>query len=144
MKFNVNFNNHLNKDVIHLESHEINKEFVHDLINFFETKITLIDIKSNKSIKVSVNHIESIESFTHLSKVILVDNSLFYIKGRIKELKYLTKYKIVKINNTQMFNLRHLNQFSSDKSSRLLIQSNSNNEYIVSRYYSKEIKEMLL
>lgn len=144
MKFNVNFNNHLNIDVIHLESHEINKEFVHDLINFFETKITLIDIKSNKSIKVSVNPIESIESFTHLSKVILVDNSLFYIKGRIKELKYLTKYKIVKINNTQMFNLRHLNQFSSDKSSRLLIQSNSNNEYIVSRYYSKEIKEMLL
>ncbi|RAI82468.1 LytTR family transcriptional regulator [Macrococcoides goetzii] len=144
MKFNVNFNNHFNKDVIHLESHEINKEFVHDLINFFETKITLIDIKSNKSIKVSVNHIESIESFTHLSKVILVDNSLFYIKGRIKELKYLTKYKIVKINNTQMFNLRHINQFSSDKSSRLLIQSNSNKKYIVSRYYSKEIKEMLL
>lgn len=144
MKFNVNFNNHLNKDVIHLESHEINKKLVNDLINIFETKITLTDIKTNKSIKVSVNQIESIESFTHLSKVILVDNSLFYIKGRIKELKYLTKYKIVKINNTQMFNLRHLNQFSLDKASRLLIQSNSNKKYIVSRYYSKEIKEMLL
>ncbi|MFC6291343.1 hypothetical protein BHU61_05050 [Macrococcus epidermidis] len=144
MKFNVNFNNHLNKDVIHLESHEINKKFVNDLINIFETKITLIDIKSNKSIKVSVNQIESIESFSHLSKVNLVDNSLFYIKGRIKEFSYFTQYKIVKINNSQLFNLSHINQISSDKASRLLIISNSNKKYIVSRYYSREIKEMLL
>ncbi|QRN50045.1 LytTR family transcriptional regulator [Macrococcoides bohemicum] len=144
MKFNVNFNNHLNKDVIHLESHESNKNLVNNLINFFEAKITLIDIKTNKSIKVSVNQIESIESFTHLSKVNLVDDSLFYIKGRIKEFSDFTQYKIVKINNSQLFNLRHINQFSSDKASRLLIISNSNKEYIVSRYYSREIKEMLL
>ncbi|WP_419743663.1 LytTR family DNA-binding domain-containing protein [Macrococcoides bohemicum] len=144
MKFNVNFNNHLNKDVIHLESHESNKDLVNNLINFFEAKITLIDIKTNKSIKVSVNQIESIESFTHLSKVNLVDDSLFYIKGRIKEFSDFTQYKIVKINNSQLFNLIHINQFSSDKASRLLIISNSNKEYIVSRYYSREIKEMLL
>lgn len=144
MKFNENFNNHLNKDVIHLESHESNKNLVNNLINFFEAKITLIDIKTNKSIKVSVNQIESIESFTHLSKVNLVDDSLFYIKGRIKEFSDFTQYKIVKINNSQLFNLRHINQFSSDKASRLLIISNSNKEYIVSRYYSREIKEMLL
>lgn len=136
MKFNVNFNNHLNKDVIHLESHESNKNLVNNLINFFEAKITLIDIKTNKSIKVSVNQIESIESFTHLSKVNLVDDSLFYIKGRIKEFSDFTQYKIVKINNSQLFNLRHINQFSSDKASRLLIISNSNKEYIVRRYYS--------
>ncbi|MDJ1109642.1 LytTR family DNA-binding domain-containing protein [Macrococcoides caseolyticum] len=144
MKFNVNFNNHFNKDVIHLESHESNKNLVNNLINFFEAKITLIDIKTNKSIKVSVNQIESIESFTHLSKVNLVDDSLFYIKGRIKEFSDFTQYKIVKINNSQLFNLSHINQFSSDKASRLLIISNSNKEYIVSRYYSREIKEMLL
>ncbi|MBC9873246.1 LytTR family DNA-binding domain-containing protein [Macrococcoides bohemicum] len=144
MKFNVNFNNHLSKDVIHLESHESNKNLVNNLINFFEAKITLIDIKTNKSIKVSVNQIESIESFTHLSKVNLVDDSLFYIKGRIKEFSDFTQYKIVKINNSQLFNLSHINQFSSDKASRLLIISNSNKEYIVSRYYSREIKEMLL
>lgn len=144
MKFNVRFNNNVNKDVINLESHEINKELVNDLINIFETKITLIDIKTNKFIKVSVNQIESIESFTHLSKVNLVDDSLFYIKGRIKEFSNFTQYKIVKINNSQLFNLSHINQFSSDKASRLLVISNSNKEYIVSRYYAREIKEMLL
>lgn len=144
MKFNVRFNNNVNKDVINLESHEINKELVNDLINIFETKITLIDIKTNKFIKVSVNQIESIESFTHLSKVNLVDDSLFYIKGRIKEFSNFTQYKIVKINNSQLFNLSHINQFSSDKASRLLVISKSNKEYIVSRYYAREIKEMLL
>lgn len=144
MKFNVRFNNNVNKDVINLESHEINKELVNDLINIFETKITLIDIKNNKFIKVSVNQIESIESFTHLSKVNLVDDSLFYIKGRIKEFSNFTQYKIVKINNSQLFNLSHINQFSSDKASRLLVISNSNKEYIVSRYYAREIKAMLL
>ncbi|WP_414055012.1 LytTR family DNA-binding domain-containing protein [Macrococcus equi] len=143
MKVNVQFNNTLKSNLLNIETHETNKELINNFITYLETQLTLIDIKTNKSIRISVNNIECIESFTHLSKVKLIDDAQYYIKGRIKELQNLKQFGIVKINNNQMFNIGHLYSFSIDKGSRLIIQSNYKNEYIVSRFYAKEIKEML-
>ncbi|MGK0554359.1 LytTR family transcriptional regulator DNA-binding domain-containing protein [Macrococcus capreoli] len=143
MKINIQYNNHLIENLVNIETHETNKELINNFVNIFETKVTLLDIRMNKSIRTNINNIESIETFTHLSKVNLIDKSQYYIKGRLKDFENFNQYKIVRINNNQMFNLYHLYSISVDKGSRLIIQSSSQNEFIVSRFYAKKIKEML-
>lgn len=144
MKFNITYNNDMDINLINIITHQTNKNYIENVIKRLDEKITLIDIKSDKTFPTSISEIESIRSFTNLSKVRLCNQNEYYVKGRLKELPYLNQYNITRINNSELLNLNQIKNFTTDNGSRIIIETYSGRIYKVSRYYAKEIKEMIL
>lgn len=142
MKFKFVSNIKQDEQLVKIITHPNNEKEIRKLLGD-EKYIQLIDYRTNNYVNTSVREIECITSFTHVSKVKLIDNKEFLIKGRLKELEYLKSYKMFRINNQQIININKIYNYSIDKGSRIVIRCVSGSEYRVSRHYAKAIKEEL-
>ncbi|UBH11168.1 LytTR family transcriptional regulator DNA-binding domain-containing protein [Macrococcus armenti] len=142
MKFKFVSNIKQDEQLVKIITHPNNEKEIRKLLGD-EKYIQLIDYRTNSYVNTSVREIECITSFTHVSKVKLIDNKEYLIKGRLKELEYLKSYKMFRINNQQIININKINNYSIDKGSRIVIGCVSGSEYRVSRHYAKAIKEEL-
>lgn len=142
MKFKFVSNIKQDKQLVEIITHPNNEKEIRKLLGN-EKYVKLIDYRTNNYVNTPVREIECITSLTHVSKVKLIDNKEFLIKGRLKELEYLKSYKMLRINNQQIININKINNYSIDKGSRIVIRCVSGSEYRVSRHYANAIKEEL-
>lgn len=146
MKIKINWKSEYPKDEIKIESNPINKGIVQKIESIIAPKpeLLLIDWRTDDKLLISIDKIESIESFAHISKVKLIDFEIkYHLNKRLKELEYLEEYNFQRINNSTILNLNEISVFSVITNARLEIKTIKNNSYIVSRHYSKIIKERL-
>ncbi|WP_180946936.1 LytTR family DNA-binding domain-containing protein [Peptostreptococcus faecalis] len=136
---------HINE--LHISANPENKKEVEGLLKQFEDKniITLINPINDMKVKVEINQIESIETFSNYSIVVLYNEKNHYmIQKRLKDLEYLNKFGIVRISNSVMVNINRIKQFKSSENARLEVETKTNKKYVVSRHYAKKIKEEIL
>lgn len=122
------------------------KEAVENILrNIREEKMfTVIEERSNRSIKVRVSEIEMILSDGSRSMVVMpIIKGDYYLQKRIKELGDLSKYGIIRINQSMLLNIKQIKSFSVIDNARLEVETVAKNRYIVSRSYAKKIKEDL-
>lgn len=109
-----------------------------------EKMFTVIEERSNRSIKVRVSEIEMILSDGSRSMVVMPTiKGDYYLQKRIKELGDLSKYGIIRINQSMLLNIKQIKSFSVIDNARLEVETVAKNRYIVSRSYAKKIKEDL-
>lgn len=143
LKYKFIFNMKQNEDLVEIITHPKNEKQLKGLLNKNDI-LSLMDSRRNKYVNISAQKIESISSFTHVSKVKLIDEKIYFIKGRLKDLDHLKSYNLLRINNSQMINLQEVVEYHLDKGSRIILTCKSRNEYVVSRHYAKEIKEAII
>lgn len=129
-----------------LNAHPENKTKVDMLLTKLEQKkhIALINPTNNRTVKVDIDSILTIESYTQLSIVKLSnDKQEYYIQKRLKDLDQLNQYGLFRINNSMMINISKIKSFQAVENARLEMITQDNQIYTVSRYYAKKIKEEL-
>ncbi|ULG72217.1 LytTR family DNA-binding domain-containing protein [Macrococcus brunensis] len=143
MKFHFIFKESQSKEITNIIAHPDNEKLLKEQFLSVEIKIELNELRTNRNVQVYLSDIEAISSFTHKSKVRLTNGEGYYIKGRLKDLEYLGNHGLNRINNQEMINIKEVTHYSIDSGSRLIVNCKSGNDYIVSRYYAKSIKEKL-
>lgn len=146
MKINYLWDSRYKTDEIGIQANPINKEFIHGAEKFLVQvpQLEIINPKNERRKKLSYSQIQSIEAMDHLSKIYTTRHELYYVRGRLKELQYLSEYDIVRINNSIMLNLKEVKEFKNGTHSRLEVLTKDGQVYLVSRHYAKKIKEELL
>lgn len=146
MKIQSIWKDNFPKDMIEIRSHPDNKVIVHQLKSRMEQVKTLMVLDEAKNIKVKMNidNIECIETYAHVSRVYVGNEGRSYVlQRRLKELDYLSKDGMQRINNSTILNLKAIKSFEAISNARLAVTTINNKKYIVSRYYAKEMKEQL-
>lgn len=145
MKINYLWKKELDLDEIDIISNPYNKEKLEKIEKYldFDLKLSVIDIRNNRTVILELADVEFFESMGHMCKIICRDGSLFHYPKRLKDLSNLERYKFSMINQSTVFNLNQVKYFSVEKNARLQITSKSDNDYLVSRHYAKKIKEIL-
>ena len=133
------------RDEIEIISHSANKEMIGQLTSQLQrsTQIHVNDIKTNRIVLIDLADIEVITSLGHVSQVLTSTGEKYFLNKRLKELAPLEKESLVKINQSTILNLKTISQFNVEDYSRLNVMTQSQNSYLVSRHYAKQIKERL-
>lgn len=134
-------------DEMHINANPKNKKTVESILHKLvkNKHLNLIHPVNNRSLKVDVQTIESIESYSSSSIVKLSnDKQEYIIQKRLKELEHLNQYGLFRVNNSVMVNISKIESFQVIGNARLEVITNDNQKYIVSRHYAKKIKEELL
>lgn len=108
-----------------------------------ENRIEVINPRNKRLTKLNVDRIFIIEAMDNLSKVYTVDNEIFFVKGRLKDLEKLQLTGMFRINNSVILNIEQIESFQNGKYARLEVYTRSGQSFIVSRHYAKKIREEL-
>ncbi|HCM89379.1 MULTISPECIES: LytTR family DNA-binding domain-containing protein [Vagococcus] len=146
MKINVKYLEEKNKDELDIISHPSNQLLLDKLTKTIQIPQTLIVTQPNNNRQkiITISDIEAITTLGHVSKIILTNQESYFYPKRIKELTFLTQNNLYQINQSTIINLNHVYTFQVEKHARLEIITKSQQHYIVSRHYVKQIKERLL
>ncbi|MGX7031257.1 LytTR family DNA-binding domain-containing protein [Vagococcus zengguangii] len=133
-------------DQIEIISHPDNKKTIERISEYLnhQSRVTVTDIRTNRSRLVELVDIEAILSLGHISKVITLDGSQFHLNKKLKDLSMLEEKFLYRINQSTILNLSNVASFKTGQYSRLEVVTTNQNTYIVSRHYAKKIKERLL
>lgn len=141
MKINYLWDANYSKDKICIQLHPSNQNLKINITS--EQWLEVIDPNNQRHLKLDHQQILIIEAMDNLSKIYTIDNRIYYVRGRLKDLEYLTRVKIFRINNSLILNLNEVKNFKSGKYARLEVQTNDDQIFIVSRHYAKQIREAL-
>lgn len=141
MKIDYLWDSNLDKDIMGVRLHPSNKNLIIDIQR--ESRLAVINPQNERQIYLNYRDVLILESMDNWSKVYTVNGSVFYVKKRLKELEYLTKYKICRINNSVILNLKEITGFKNGKYARLEVVTKDEQIFIVSRHYAKQIREVL-
>lgn len=108
-----------------------------------EREILAIDPKNNRSVKIQLDQILSFETMGHLVKIYLLNQQEYILQKRLKDLTDLENLNFYRINNSQILNLNAVHSFQLGEHARLEVHTKTGSTYVVSRHYSKKIKEKL-
>ncbi|WP_379945744.1 LytTR family DNA-binding domain-containing protein [Enterococcus devriesei] len=146
MKINYLWDSGYKADEIGIQANPVNKKFIHGAEKFLVQvpQLEIINPKNERRKKLSYSQIQSIEAMNHLSKLYTTSHELYYVRGRLKELEYLSEYGIIRINNSIMLNLKEVKGFKNGTYSRLEVLTKDGQIHLVSRHYAKRIKEELI
>lgn len=133
-------------DEIIITSHPVNKKQLLKAENWLnhESELVLINPLNNRKVKVFLSEIESIEAMGHLSRVYLTDQTEYFLQQRLKEAEALKLPNFARINQSAIINLTCIKSFEASDNAKLLLYTKGGKEYMVSRYYGKQIKERLV
>jgi len=145
LKINHIWNNSKNIDEIDLISHSKNKATLQKIETCLNKgiQINVIEIKNNRTVLIHTSDIEVITSLGHMSQVLTFEGNKYYLNKRLKELTYLEKESLFKINQSTILNLETIVKFNVEQHSRLTVTTTNKNNYLISRHYAKNIKERL-
>lgn len=131
-------------DEIGICMHPKNHGLISTIEKNLETKyLEVIDPKNSRQSKLRIEDVLVIEAMDNLSKLYTTDKDVFYLKGRLKNLEYLTKYGILRISNSVMINLDKIVSFKNGKYARLEVYTTNEESFVVSRHFGKKIREYL-
>lgn len=133
-------------DELKLIAHPQNKQdalTLEKILENIESQIQVIDPKNNRKSFLSLNKIETIQSFGHLCQILTIKGKQFLIQKRLKTVMEMNFPYLVQITNATILNLNHVASFESGQNARLEVHTQTNNHYVVSRHYAKLIKEKL-
>lgn len=132
-------------DEIDIVSHPKNEKTIDRIESYLKkgTQINVHEIKTNRIVLIQVSEIESIISIGHISQVLTLEGYNYYLNKRLKDLSYLQSESLFKVNQSTILNLETIVKFNVEQHSRLMVTTNSKNDYLISRHYAKNIKEKL-
>lgn len=129
---------------IDIISHPQNQPFISDLTkSLTSTRIQVKNPKNQREVSLVLSEIESAEAFGHLTKIYRLDQAEFYYNQRIKSLSAWQAEDFFQINKSTILNLRQVASFAVSEQARLTVFTKSGQEYTVTRYYAKQLKERL-
>lgn len=145
MKFSYLWRDTQEADEIIITSHPVNKKQLLKIEKWLdqEPELLVTNPLNNRKIKVAVSEIESIEAMGHMSRVSLKNNGDYFLQRRIKEVESLKLANFARINQSVVINLACIDSFEASDHAKLLLYTKGDKEYVVSRYYAKQIKERL-
>lgn len=145
LRINHIWNELKSRDEIDLISHPVNQEKLEKIVTYLnkDMQLNVIELKNNRTVLIHVSDIEVITSLGHMSQVLTVEGKLYYLNKRLKELGYLEKESLFKINQSTILNLETIVEFNVEQYSRLMVTTKSEHDYLISRHYAKTIKERL-
>lgn len=144
MKLNFYWEEKQATNRVDIFSHPINQKQVSKIKELFNQTLLLTEPSNNRKKVIPIDEIESIISLGHLSKVTLINQENYFYDKRLKELHYLEELHFNQINQSTIINLNQISSFQAEKHARLELITKSNQHYIVSRHYTKQLKERLL
>lgn len=132
-------------DEIDIVSHPKNEKTIDRIEAYLKkgTQINVLEIKTNRIVLIQVSEIESIILIGHISQVLTLEGYNYYLNKRLKDLSYLQSESLFKVNQSTILNLETIVKFNVEQHSRLMVTTNSKNDYLISRHYAKNIKEKL-
>lgn len=145
LRINHIWNELKSRDEIDLISHPVNQEKLEKIVTYLnkDMQLNVIELKNNRTVLIHVSDIEVITSLGHMSQVLTVEGKQYYLNKRLKELGYLEKESLFKINQSTILNLETIIEFNVEQYSRLMVTTKSEHDYLISRHYAKTIKERL-
>lgn len=144
MKLNFYWEEKQSTNRVDIFSHPINQKQVSKIKELFNQTLLLTEPSNNRKKVIPVDEIEAIISLGHLSKVTLINQENYFYDKRLKELRYLEELHFNQVNQSTIINLNEISSFQAEKHARLELITKSNQHYIVSRHYTKQLKERLL
>lgn len=146
MKINILIDKILGRDEVEIKVCPENVNLGHDLENYIRqiSKLTVINTKNDRKIKVNINDILKFQSEGNMCCVKMKSKELYLINKRLKEIDSLNYKNFVKINNQTIINLNEVKEFSSAPNARLEVILSDGSFHFVNRHYVKIIKERLL
>ncbi|MGY3766166.1 LytTR family DNA-binding domain-containing protein [Vagococcus vulneris] len=147
MKININhiWQDSKKPNTIDIVSHPVNKTILEKLDTLLNgiNQIKATDMINNRNILLNLTEIEAITALSHMSQIITTEGKRYFLSKRLKELNYLEQESFYRINQSTIINLNQIKTFNVEKYSRLNISMLSDNKYLISRHYAKNIKERL-
>jgi|GEM_PF-636362 len=134
------------RNEMHIHANPDDKETVQSVLDRMEKgeKITLVNPVNNRSIVMDIRRIESIETYDGSSIVKVAGEAREYmIPKRLKELEHLGRLGLLRVSNSVMLNVSHIQSFEVIGNARLEVETKGKQKYIVSRHYASRIKEEL-
>lgn len=107
------------------------------------TNLSVINPTNDRKLLLPLTEIECFESFGHLCKVFTKEQDVYLIQKRLKEIPKMHLHHFQQINNATILNIAMIQSFHSGEHARLEVHTTTNQSYIVSRHYAKQIKEKL-
>lgn len=107
------------------------------------TNLSVINPTNDRKLLLPLTEIECFESFGHLCKVFTKEQDVYLIQKRLKEIPKMNLHHFQQINNATILNIAMIQSFRSGEHARLEVHTTTNQSYIVSRHYAKQIKEKL-
>ncbi|MFC7055751.1 LytTR family DNA-binding domain-containing protein [Enterococcus alcedinis] len=107
------------------------------------TNLSVINPTNDRKLLLPLTEIECFESFGHLCKVFTKEQDVYLIQKRLKEIPKMNLHHFQQINNATILNIAMIQSFHSGEHARLEVHTTTNQSYIVSRHYAKQIKEKL-
>ncbi|CAM2874143.1 LytTR family DNA-binding domain-containing protein [Hathewaya histolytica] len=146
MKIKILLDKLINREDLVIKTHPDNSEFVENLKDYLErdSKITVINAKNNRKIKVDIHSILVFQSEGNMCCLKMKTGELYLINKRLKELESLGYRHFIKINNQTIINMNEIQEFSGATNARLEVIMSDKTSYFVNRHYVKLIKERLL
>ena len=121
--------------------HPDNKKYASKITRSFNFKdqVEVINPKNERRLKIYL-----IEAMDHLSKLYTVNNQVYYIRGRLKDLEKLALKNLMRINNSTILNMDQVTEFKKATYARIEVHTKNAESFIVSRHYAKKVKEGLI
>ena len=126
--------------------HPDNKKYASKITRSFNFKdqVEVINAKNERRLKIDISQIYLIEAMDHLSKLYTVNNQVYYIRGRLKDLEKLALKNLMRINNSTILNMDQVTEFKKATYARIEVHTKNAESFIVSRHYAKKVKEGLI
>ncbi|MEG0294962.1 LytTR family DNA-binding domain-containing protein [Enterococcus sp.] len=130
---------------VNIIANEKNQAEVEKIAKHLNTVINLsvINPTNDRKLLLPLTEIECFESFGHLCKVFTKEQDVYLIQKRLKEIPKMNLHHFQQINNATILNIAMIQSFHSGEHARLEVHTTTNQSYIVSRHYAKQIKEKL-
>lgn len=145
MKFDYQWDSGFDPVTIRLTGHPRNREWLQRMISKLTDgeRLTVVDPRNQRTYKLGYNEIVVIEALDRQSRVQTITGRIYYVNGRLKAIVGLSNHGLVRINRSTILNLEHVVSFGTEKYARLIVEVDDGRQYVVSRHYAKQIREVL-
>ncbi|RRK09686.1 LytTR family transcriptional regulator [Lactiplantibacillus garii] len=142
MKIEYDWRAGMDRETLYVTAHPSNRQWVTKLLH--QEQLTVQSALNGHTYRLDYHEIVTITALTQQSCVRTLSGQTYYVAGRLKALQYLAAAGLMRINNTTILNLALITNFGTEKYARLVVETTTGQQLIVSRHYAKQIREALL
>ncbi|WJH30587.1 LytTR family transcriptional regulator [Paenibacillus sp. CC-CFT742] len=110
-------------------------------ISHLERQLVVINPKNNRNVQIQPSSILAIESEDRMCNVRVISGESYLLGKRLKYVEEdLDSSQFLKINNSTMINVKHIQTFAATDHARIQVELKDGSSYYVSRYYIKNFR----
>lgn len=106
--------------------------------------LLVMDRATSRQYKLGYREIMTIEAGDYQSRVTTIDGRIYDVNGRLKSFENLAAVGLQRISRTTILNLRLISSFGTEKYARLVVETCTGQQLLVSRHYAQQIREALV